>query len=303
MRPWPYGPPPFDEANVVPRSARGAHRPSLSVFDCEGDSSTHGGKSSRRSERRRGPDRATTFPAAVLRAMDRLRFGTAAPVDARSAVFPSGTADALNEIGSGNRIEEVVMAGRHHIHRVSVTLVAAFFLGVCHAAAEGDPRAAGSPLEEFMARMDAYVQLHQRFEAAFPPFDETRDPVVRLLNRRYLASAIRAARRHAKEGDVFSNGIEDMFRTRIAEAMAGRDAAVVVGPCGEESWPADEASVNEPFREEASCPLTLLVLEALPPLPGGIEYRIAGPHLILWDVHADIVLDVLREAFRAPSHV
>jgi hypothetical protein len=47
----------------------------------------------------------------------------------------------------------------------------------------------------------------------------------------------------------------------------------------------------------------VLLLEALPPVPGGLEYRVVGPDLVLWDVHAEIVIDVLRDALRAPSFV
>ncbi len=61
--------------------------------------------------------------------------------------------------------------------------------------------------------------------------------------------------------------------------------------------------VNEPFREEESYAVPPRLLEQLPPLPGDIQYRILGSGLVLWDVHADIIIDVLPDAFRAPSHV
>ena len=123
------------------------------------------------------------------------------------------------------------------------------------------------------------------------------------MNRRYLASAIRAARRDAKEGDIFTPDVADLFRSRLAEVMPVRDVAAMVGAFGDESWPVDAPVVNEPFREDASQAVPALMLQALPPLPGGIEYRIVGTDLVLWDVHADIVIDVLPDAFRAPSYV
>jgi hypothetical protein len=194
------------------------------------------------------------------------------------------------------------MATRRHASWVLTTLAATVFLGV-HPAAVSPAPGAVDALAEFMMRVDTFVQLHQRLEASFPPLETTRDPLSRLLNKRYLASAIRSARRHMKEGNIFGPPVEAMFHARIAEAMAGRDLAVVVGPCGREAWVADGPILSEPFREEASCPVPVLLLEALPPVPGGLEYRVMGPDLILWDVHADIVVDVLREAFRAPSFV
>ena len=192
------------------------------------------------------------------------------------------------------------MATRRNTSLVITTVVAVVFGALCDVRGWQAPGAVDA-LAAFTVRVDTYVQLHRRLEVSFPPLETTTDAISRLLNKRYLASAIRAARRHAKDGTVFGPPVDEMFRTRIAEATAGRDLAVVLGPCGGESWAATDPVVNEPFREHESCPIPLLLLEALPPVPGGLEYRVAGPDLILWDVHADIVIDILREAFRAPS--
>ena len=193
------------------------------------------------------------------------------------------------------------MARRRHALWVVVTFVATVFLGVHLAAASRAPGAVDA-LAEFMMRVDTYVQLHQRLETSFPRLEDTRDSLSRLLNKRYLASAIRAARRHVKEGNIFGSLVAEMFRNRIAEAMGGRELAAVIGPCGAEAWRPAELVLNEPLGE-ASCPVPVLLLEALPPVPGGLEYRVVGPDLVLWDVHAEVVVDVLREALRAPSFV
>jgi hypothetical protein len=214
----------------------------------------------------------------------------------------AGTTDAVNPIGSWNHAKEVVMATRRHASWVIATLAAAVFLGVRPVPAWLAPDTVDA-LVKFTMRVDTYVQLHQRLEASFPPVEDTRQSLSRLLNKRYLASALRSARRHVKEGNIFGPPVEEMIRTRIAEAMAGRDLAVVVGPCGGESWGPADLVLNEPLSEGASCPVPVLLLEALPPVPGGLEYRIVGPDLVLWDVHAEIVIDVLRGAFRVPSLV
>jgi len=38
------------------------------------------------------------------------------------------------------------------------------------------------------------------------------------------------------------------------------------------------------------------IIEALPPLPDELQYRTLGRDLVLVDVHANLVLDILREA-------
>jgi hypothetical protein len=39
-----------------------------------------------------------------------------------------------------------------------------------------------------------------------------------------------------------------------------------------------------------------VILEALPPLPEELQYRFVGPTLVLLDVHADLVVDILPNA-------
>ena len=41
------------------------------------------------------------------------------------------------------------------------------------------------------------------------------------------------------------------------------------------------------------------LLQSLPPLPEGLEYRFYGRHLILRDVKANIVVDILRNVVAA----
>jgi hypothetical protein len=196
------------------------------------------------------------------------------------------------------------MSGRRHPFRVIVTFAVAVLLGAGgpSAAVQDEPGRSSGPREAFIARVEAYARLHERLEAPLPDMESTTDPLSRLVNRRYLASAIRAAHRHARAGDIFTPDVVDMFRSRLAEAMRGRDIARLIGPIDDESWAADTPVVNEPFREETSRVVPPLLLEALLPLPRGIEYRIAGSDLVLWDVHADIVIDVLTCAFCLASY-
>ena len=44
------------------------------------------------------------------------------------------------------------------------------------------------------------------------------------------------------------------------------------------------------------------LLAALPALPHELEYRVVGLALVLVDVHADLVLDVLKDALPPPRH-
>lgn len=39
------------------------------------------------------------------------------------------------------------------------------------------------------------------------------------------------------------------------------------------------------------------LLDRFPSLPAAIEYRIVNGYLILWDIHAEIVIDALPDGF------
>jgi hypothetical protein len=54
--------------------------------------------------------------------------------------------------------------------------------------------------------------------------------------------------------------------------------------------------VNEPVAMEWLVSVPSPALEHLPPLPGGIAYRLVGTALVLWDEDAEIVIDVLPDA-------
>ena len=55
--------------------------------------------------------------------------------------------------------------------------------------------------------------------------------------------------------------------------------------------------INEPVPDWALLEVPEGVLGRLPTLPDAIGYRIVGGNLILWDTHAEIVIDALSNAF------
>ena len=49
-----------------------------------------------------------------------------------------------------------------------------------------------------------------------------------------------------------------------------------------------------PWRFSSAVPAC--IVEALPPLPPELQYRFVGPDLVLVDVHASLIVDILRDA-------
>jgi hypothetical protein len=116
-------------------------------------------------------------------------------------------------------------------------------------------------LLQFAMRVHDYVETHRRLAAAIEqPLCSDAEELTRQADT--LATAIRDARPRAKEGDIFT-------------------------------FSAGEAFGALPWRTHV--PLMPIIRE-LPELPPELEYRFIGRDLVLMDVGANMVVDVLRDA-------
>jgi hypothetical protein len=159
-----------------------------------------------------------------------------------------------------------------------------------------DGRAAA--LRLFDARVNEYAALHRRLEGPLPPLTPTKETLRNHVLRQLLASAIRRARAGAQQGDIFEPGVALVFRGLIADALQGRDATTFLAEFDEEDPPSDAALVvNEPLPRGSTHAMPSRLLQILPPLPEDVEYRIVNRNLVLWDIHADLVIDFLPKAF------
>jgi hypothetical protein len=175
---------------------------------------------------------------------------------------------------------------------LSVILVFGMIAATAAQVAEptGDPAVAA-----FSASVERYADLRARFAAPLPPLRASRGEWSTLVARRFLASAIRTARRDARPGSIFTSPVAALFEQRIAAALTPAERLVLAGADDEESA-APIALPNEPLAADWLTPLPSRLAMQLPPLPVAIEYRLVGASLVLWDVDAEIVIDVLPGA-------
>ena len=156
-----------------------------------------------------------------------------------------------------------------------------------------------SALGRFGEQLAAYAALRQRVDFSLPPaYERPRGVHAMLQARATLAVAIKAARPHARQGDFFSPSVATIFCMTIAEALSGVDSdaffeSLYVGDAVPAGLP---PRVHDTFPEWATHEVPLVVLERLPLLPDELEYRLIGRTLVLWDVDADLILDVLPDA-------
>jgi hypothetical protein len=135
-------------------------------------------------------------------------------------------------------------------------------------------------------------------ESLPPAYERPRGVRAMLQARAELASAIKIARPFARQGDFFSPAVADIFRSTIAEALSGVDSdAFFESLYAGDAVPAGlPPRVYDTYPEWATHDVPLVVLERLSLLPDELEYRLIGRTLVLWDIDADLILDVLPDA-------
>jgi hypothetical protein len=153
-------------------------------------------------------------------------------------------------------------------------------------------------LRSFNQAVAAYVEIHRRLDVGFRSLWIPSDPEVNVLASMRLADAIRFERRSAARGDIFTPEVADLFRVRLAAADPG-DLTESGVPSGfdESAQRVPLPPVNSRLMWATSVPLSDTLARVLPVLPLELEYRLAGPALLLVDVSANVVIDVLVDAW------
>ena len=165
------------------------------------------------------------------------------------------------------------------------------------------PRApvAEDPLDHFYTALDSYVALRQAVERSMPPLEITPDGENIHAAIEAMGAAMRAARPSAAEGDIFDVDAAPVVRGIVQRTA--RDAECDVA--GMLAAQADEPLtlsvprrplVHDRFDWTAGSFMPGCLLEVLPALPDELHYYLVGRDLVLVDIDADLIVDVLPDA-------
>jgi hypothetical protein len=157
-------------------------------------------------------------------------------------------------------------------------------------------------MQSFIDGAKAYLAINHS-----APSDARLKPTadVAELEKRRLAlrQVIVAARPNAKQGNLFTPPVAALFRKLIAQAMDGSDGNKVrhslqsAEPVAAKAAP--QIAVNRDYPNQKGQPLQSApasLLQRLPVLPKGLEYRMVGNILVLRDAEANLVVDYLPNA-------
>ena len=158
-------------------------------------------------------------------------------------------------------------------------------------------------LAQFDHAVDQYVALHRRVERRLPPERLFDDAEEMFAARDELREAILAARPGAHQGDIFTPAVAQAFVVTLEDVIeeCGHDPADILADINAERLPGTpKPRVNGKYPWGIGSAMWPTLLRVLPELPAELEYRFADRDLVLIDVHANIVVDILEDALPAP---
>jgi len=162
----------------------------------------------------------------------------------------------------------------------------------------GDPAADDRAIAVFTVAIADYAALHRRLERAWPPVGFFADPEQAEAAAEALRMALREARPQSAQGAFFTPEVADVFRLRITRAFRDDEYDPPFA-----AWPSEDDGRIDRWKPIVNQPIPWGVsgtkwplLSMLPPLPPELAYRLIGADLVLVDVHANLVVDVLERA-------
>lgn len=167
-----------------------------------------------------------------------------------------------------------------------------------NAALAGLSDAERAQLKVFSDRVKQYISMEHNLPA------DRLSPKAKIeqleKQRQALRAALQQARSGAKQGDIFTAEVADVFRKLLRSTLAGPHGAKIraslnhAEPIGPQDLKVNEVYPNLSGQPMQSIPPSML--RSLPVLPKGLEYKITGHTLSLRDADANMVVDYLPNA-------
>jgi len=151
-------------------------------------------------------------------------------------------------------------------------------------------------IADYQDRVKAYLTAQRKISADIPKLPDRAAPQQIDARQRDLGARIMAARKGVKRGDLFGPEFSALVRKLLAPLFKGPDGAKIRAAIFDEPHPV-VPEVNARYPDDV--PLSTMppdIMRMLPAVDPELEYRFIGRHLILMDVEAHVILDVIDNA-------
>lgn len=175
-----------------------------------------------------------------------------------------------------------------------IVLLAGLLASGSTPAAQGE--SVDSPLERFQRSIEDYLALRREAESHLPPLEVTPTPQRLQQSVDALAAEIRHSR--AGLGAFLTPDVRHVFRARLRRAFEAAGCAEAVHRVTSEKEHRQPPIVGATFPWKTATSTPLCVLAVLPTLPPELQYRFVSSNLVIVDVDADLIVDVLMDAIQ-----
>lgn len=194
------------------------------------------------------------------------------------------------------------MKKRHHRRKLlpaAISLLSALcllFSGGMNAQQTQAQSDASAP-PEFKSKLREYMKVHHGAEKGLPHLTAAPSGDEIIQRQKKMAERIRTARAQAKEGSIFTTAVSAYFAARIRAAYEENGEGIRACLAGGSPLPKLGLQANTEYPEGVSYSMMPpTILRHLPKLPKELQYQVVCSDLILRDVEANLIVDVLRNA-------
>ena len=171
-------------------------------------------------------------------------------------------------------------------------------------AQESEAATDAKALQIFNDRLQSYVKVHRQVEEKFnlPHMKPTRS-IAKIQQRQHgMAQHIRELRASAHDGVIFIPEVKAYFTRALASAYQANSEGILASLACVSDVVEQKLAANDVYPETwdyNAMPPT--ILRHIPQLPAELEYRIVNRDLIIRDVEANVIVDVLRDVITLPA--
>jgi hypothetical protein len=203
------------------------------------------------------------------------------------------------DIAIGTKLERSMLGTMRIVGALCAALVIVATAMLLTAGAQTQNSFPSPAIQRFNDQIASYMSIRNRVqEHVGVPYVSADSSDIATMQAA-LADGIRRARPNARPGDVFSADVRVEFRRRIQHALESRN----VSGFGlltdlERDSPARfcALTVNGNFDWRFGEMIPAALIDALPDVPWPLQYRFACRNLVLLDVDASLIVDVLPDA-------
>jgi hypothetical protein len=153
-------------------------------------------------------------------------------------------------------------------------------------------------------RLQSYVKVHRQVEEKFNlPHMKSTHSIAKIQPRQHgMAQHIRELRASAHDGAIFTPEVKAYFTRALASAYQTNSEGILASLSCVSDVVEQKLAANDVYPETwdyNAMPPTILL--HIPQLPAELEYRIVNRDLIIRDVEAVMIVDVLRDVITLPT--